>query len=608
MPNLSSIRFRSTAAAIVLVVVVIGMLAESVMLGKEGQHAVAHLSSSIRYTLDGVLSLQQHLDNAKLAVAEIQGYMASVAAARGDRGADDGANSAEKSAAAFNTNIQSALKICEELNLPDMKSRLEQSQRDFAEFYKKGESTVVDYIMGGSDLGNRSMAAFLESEKQIHKSLAANNERMEQMVAEVRENAKNDEAASSHDVAIATRRVEINGVVGLLISFYFISLLTQITRTLVRTEKCLSQAAHGNMNGRLTRIKGRNELSSLQHSLNKLLDITEVFLKDSEGCLRAMFSGNHSRRIAHEGLPGSFNKTASAISDILEQMVRKDKEYEVGLKQMGDSFDKNITSFLDELSRSTTVLESTSRELTGLSEASMTRSSALATAAETASSSAETVATTTRALTASIGNINGKVAESRAIAETAATKSREASAAIVELQNSAQKIGDIIGFIRTIAEQTNLLALNATIEAARAGEAGKGFAVVAGEVKGLANKTSTATSEISSFVDNVLQAIDANVKIMNDIGGTIQSMSAISETVSGAMSEQSASIESIMRNMNVAAESAQKTKAATEDVAATASSTRNVAAVLEKASRDLSQRNGVIRGELETFLSNLKAQ
>ncbi|WP_439144921.1 methyl-accepting chemotaxis protein, partial [Vogesella mureinivorans] len=75
------------------------------------------------------------------------------------------------------------------------------------------------------------------------------------------------------------------------------------------------------------------------------------------------------------------------------------------------------------------------------------------------------------------------------------------------LGESSQQIGKIVTSISQIAAQTNLLALNATIEAARAGEQGQGFAVVAEEVRKLAERSGSATEEISEIVEQIRSEI-----------------------------------------------------------------------------------------------------
>ncbi|EXX84697.1 histidine kinase [Paenibacillus darwinianus] len=127
---------------------------------------------------------------------------------------------------------------------------------------------------------------------------------------------------------------------------------------------------------------------------------------------------------------------------------------------------------------------------------------------------------------------------------------RNATDRILELNQRAGEIGNIVGVMNDIAKQTNLLALNASIEAARAGEVGRGFAVVANEVKKLADQSSRSSRNIEELIRQTQSGIAGAAASMET--GTRQVEQGLAATA--AVQESFHRIETAVNNVYVKAD------------------------------------------------------
>nr|WP_305792625.1 methyl-accepting chemotaxis protein [Aquabacterium sp. A08] len=147
---------------------------------------------------------------------------------------------------------------------------------------------------------------------------------------------------------------------------------------------------------------------------------------------------------------------------------------------------------------------------------------------EQTASNLEQTAASMEELTATVRQSSDSARQANQLAGNAAEVAQYGGAVVgqvvdtmTEINQSSQKIHDIIGVIDGIAFQTNILALNAAVEAARAGEQGRGFAVVAGEVRSLAQRSAEAAKEIKQLISDSVAKVEGGTLLVREAGTTI---------------------------------------------------------------------------------------
>ncbi|MBU0750835.1 MAG: methyl-accepting chemotaxis protein [Gammaproteobacteria bacterium] len=203
----------------------------------------------------------------------------------------------------------------------------------------------------------------------------------------------------------------------------------------------------------------------------------------------------------------AFNKMAANLRDLIGQVARMSGKVEDDVQSIQRLVSGVRDQFIEQREGSRQIVEA-------VDHLSATVSDIADTARQVAASAQEALGVASsgqRVVEDSIGGM-GQIEHSVS----------QASSDIHQLGRRSEEIGAIIATIRSIAEQTNLLALNAAIEAARAGEQGRGFAVVADEVRKLAEKTGSATEEISKMINGIQGQVRQTVISMETSQAQVQ--------------------------------------------------------------------------------------
>ncbi len=216
----------------------------------------------------------------------------------------------------------------------------------------------------------------------------------------------------------------------------------------------------------------------------------------------------------------------------------------------------SITTSADNVSVGSQGISSTAQQLSqGATEQ--------ASAAEEVSSSVEEMAATIKQ-----NADNSQAAES--IARKSSSDAETGGNSVTQTVSAMKDIAGRIGIIEEIARQTNLLALNAAIEAARAGEAGKGFAVVASEVRKLAERSQSASKEISELSGKSVSVAEEAGKLIQSVVPDIQKTADVVQEISSASKEQSTGVEQIGKAVSQLDSVIQQNAAASEELASMA--------------------------------------
>jgi methyl-accepting chemotaxis protein len=215
------------------------------------------------------------------------------------------------------------------------------------------------------------------------------------------------------------------------------------------------------------------------------------------------------------------------------------------------------------------------------------RTESQASALEQTSASMEELGTTVRQNADNARTANQLAQSASTLATQGGDVVNQVVATMRDINDSSQKIADIIGVIDGIAFQTNILALNAAVEAARAGEQGRGFAVVAGEVRNLAQRSAEAAKQIKGLISTSAERVGQGSALVDRAGVTmtevvtaIRRVTSIMEEISHASAEQSAGVGQVGEAVTQMDQATQQNAALVEQMAAAATSLRTQASDL----------------------------
>lgn len=319
-------------------------------------------------------------------------------------------------------------------------------------------------------------------------------------------------------------------------------------------EQLVQGVKEGDLSNRISMAGKQGFTKALSAGINDMTDIIETAFSDINRVMEAMAAGDMTSAITNE-YQGVYAECKNNINDTTAK----------------------LSEFVQQIRDAAIFIDSSAQEMASGNNNLSHRVEQQAASLEETAASMEELASTVKHNAENTQQANQVVESARQLAEKGGDVVKSAIAAMQEINESSNRIAEIISVIDEIAFQTNLLALNASVEAARAGEQGRGFSVVATEVRNLAQRSADAAKQSNELIQNSVQKVRAGTAFVNETGAAlneiVESVAKVGDLVAhiaGASAEQTSGIDQVNLAVAQMDDITQQNAALAEEAAASA--------------------------------------